>query len=271
MSSPNNKICFVTAFFDLNRDSWPLFKRTFNEYLSSFGNFVNLFDDKNTQAELIAYIDDRHLDQVYELTKSHKQITIIPMNQDFMHTNLPMWKTLEREREIMNSEKFRNMIPHRLIYPEHTIPEYTLINHCKIDFVSCVINSNITDAYYFSWVDFGYCSTKESIPDKLLDISKLNLEKVNYTLVNALTEYDKDIIYTLKYAPERIGGFFFFGNRNVLKEYQSLYHKILELYQGNNIADDDQALALACYWTKPDLFHLHGPFGWHKALVKFQL
>jgi hypothetical protein len=170
----------------------------------------------------------------------------------------------------MRSDSFRNTIPHRLCFPEHTIPEYTLINHCKIDFICYAIDNDISDAGYYAWVDFGYCRFPEITPKRLLDLGKLDLDRVNYTLINNLDDRDKNIFYTLMNAPERIGGFFFFGNKKILKEYQALYHGILTRYQQYGIADDDQALAVACYWESPDMFHLHGPWGWHKALVRFQ-
>jgi len=42
-----------------------------------------------------------------------------------------------------------------------------------------------------------------------------------------------------------------------MAEYQALYHETLEYFQDNNIADDDQHLALRCYFKNPNLFKLH--------------
>ena len=79
-----------------------------------------------------------------------------------------------------------------------------------------------------------------------------------------------DITYTLKVAPEKIGGFFFLGRKDKLKEYQQIYHQILDNFQNNNIADDDQHLALRCYFHKPSLFTLHYLMEWHCILFKYQ-
>jgi hypothetical protein len=263
------KVCYVTAFYDMKRENWQTFSRTFENYLQCFQPIIDLFaiDD---QAEMIVYIDSIHYDALEQRTKSYRQIKLIKIDLKFMHDNLPMWKTLDRERQIMNSEQFRTLIPHRLIYPEHTVPEYTLINHCKIDFIGHVIDTKLSLAEYYVWVDFGYCKCPEYTPKRLIDISKLDLERVNYTLVNPIDDRDKSIMYTLLYAPERIGGFFFFGHQKILKQYQELYHKTLALYQQNGLADDDQALVLACYWQQPDLFKLWNLNGWHKALTFFQ-
>ena len=45
---------------------------------------------------------------------------------------LPMWNTLKRENEVMHGQYFKTIVAQRHVYPEHSYPEYTLINHCKI-------------------------------------------------------------------------------------------------------------------------------------------
>ncbi len=265
------KTCYISTFYDIQRADWDnKFARTFEDYLDSFQPIINLFiNNRDDRFEMVVYIDSRHFEAVNNKVKDISSIKLISIDNDFMKVNIPMWTTLDREREIMNSTEFKELIPHRLIYPEHSVPEYSLINHCKIDFIGYTIDANISSADYFAWVDFGYCKTPQSIPKTFLDLSKLDLNKVNYTLVNQIDIRDSNILYTLLNAPERIGGFFFFGSRTVLKTYQALYHKMLESFQVKGIADDDQALALACYWSHPDMFHLHGPFGWHQALTRF--
>ena len=270
MSVESPRVCYVAAFYDMKREEWTRFSRTFDDYLKTFQPIIDLFGIDDDQFEMIVYIDTIHYDILEERTRAYSRIKLIKLDERFMIDNLPMWKTLDREREIMLSDKFRELIPHRLIYPEHSVPEYTLINHCKIDFIGHAIDSNLSTANYFAWIDFGYCKCAEYTPERLIDPLKLDLERVNYTLINQLDERDKDVMYTLLYAPERIGGFFFFGHKNRLKEYQELYHQILASYQQVGIADDDQALVLACYWRQPDLFKLHYLGGWHRALNVFQ-
>ncbi len=169
----------------------------------------------------------------------------------------------------MNSEYYKSLISHRDV-PECHIPEYTLINHSKIDFM--IEASKLKNSEFFCWIDFGYFALKERIPLNLVDINKLDKNRINYTLINPIDNRDSDVLYTLRNAPERIGGFFFFGERNVLKEYQELYHFVLKEFQYDyNIADDDQHLVLRCYVKQPDLFALHYLGGWHRALCHFQI
>ena len=64
---------------------------------------------------------------------------------------------------------------------------------------------------------------------------------------------------------------YFFGRKDKLLEYQKLYHETLNWFQNElNIADDDQHLALQCYFKNPELFTLHYNGDWHKALLYFQ-
>jgi len=263
------KVCYVSAFYDIGRDNWQYFSRSTEQYIKAFRHYINMFsNNKDKDFEMILFLDKRHIDKV--VLNPDTRIKIIGIDEDFMNT-LHIWKTLPREREIISSEYYKQLIPNKLCFPEHLIPEYTLINHSKIDFINYAIN-NLTDAEYLVWSDFGYFDNKEHlIPTKFLDVDKFDKEKITYTLINPLDEMDKDPIYTLKIANEKIGGFFFFGNREKMKHYQALYHEILNDYQNKlGICDDDQALVLSCYYKKPELFSMVCLNGWHKAFFHFQ-
>jgi len=264
-----NSLCYVTTFYDIGRDDWTSFRRTFDTYLKDFSPFVPLMAKADpTKHRMIVFIDKKHYDAVFDITRSVKNILLIRIDEEFMKSQIYAWRTIENEEKVMLSEEYRRLIPHRTTFPENSNPKYTLINHSKIDFVN--IAMKMCDFSYFCWVDFGYFGDKKTIPNSLIDVSKLDVKTVNYTLINPLTEADRDVIYTLKIAPEKIGGFFFFGHRNVLKIYQEVYHKVHQELQSLGIVDDDQHIALRCYFSHPDLFTLHYLGGWHRALLHFQ-
>ena len=268
----NKDICYVSAYFDIDRKSWNHFGRTFEEYLVTFEPFFDLFNKNICENDLmVLFIDKKYENEIKNRINDDVNIIIIPIDNEFM-SNLPRWKTLDREREIMNNLDFQELLGIRKnYYPEHLHPEYTLITHSKIDFVSWLITNNIVDYEYYTWVDFGFFKLKENIPKKLLDINKLNIETVNFPLVNQLDMLDQDVIYTVQNAPEKIGGFFFFGQKDKLLEYQKLYHEVVYWFQNElNIADDDQHITLQCYFKNPELFTLHLHYGWHKVFVFFQ-
>lgn len=260
-------ICYVTAFLDIQRENWSTFRRTFDEYFQAFTPLIDLFKDDNNN-HLVVFMDKKRSEKVKQYVNNLQNVTVIDIDEDYLQNNSILWKRLPKEIEIINSIEYKKVVSHRLSYPEHSNPRYTLINHAKIDFVNLAVQM-VTNPY-FCWVDFGYFSKPENIPKRLLDVNLLDRNKINYTLINPISVIDSNVLYTLQNAPEKIGGFFFFGSRERMIEYQKLYHLVHETFQKNNIADDDQHLVLQCYFAKPDLFALHAVGGWHKALLAFQ-
>lgn len=271
LSETQSKLCYVTAFLDLQRENWSEFKRSFSDYFNSFLPLLNLFQGlplEEKDYELIVYMDKNHVETVKSAVKNSRRITVVEIDSNFLSENIPVWKRLEKEEKIMASDQYKKLMGQRVKYPEHSNAKYTLINHAKIDFINHAMK--LSDSENFCWVDFGYFQTPERIPTTMLDLKHFQPDRITYTLINALEEKDKDILYTLHFAPERIGGFFFLGNRKAMSEYQKLYHEIHRGFQDSNLADDDQHLALRCYFRQPELFSLHNLGGWHKALVYFQ-
>jgi hypothetical protein len=272
-------ICYVSAFLDIQRDTWKNFGRSFNTYLEHFSPLYEMFkaSDMFTQKDinkniLVLFLDEKRLLEYqtrFPIVDAPRNIHVIPINEDFMFKNSVLWSRIERERCVLESEKYKKEFQNRLSYPENSNEKYTLINHAKIDFL-CTASKIFKEYDNFCWVDFGYFQNKDRIPKSFLDITKFPKDKITYTLIDRLDENDKNVMYTMHNAPERIGGFFFFGNRYAIHEYQKLYHYIHEWFQNNDLVDDDQHLALRCYYNKPELFNLVYCGGWHKALIAFQ-
>lgn len=271
-------ITYVTAFYDMGRDKWKKFPRTFDEYLNGFRPFIKMFSQSIEEIgmyQMVVFIDKKHAEKLRKELQSNTKITLIEIDFQFLWDNLPMWKTLEIERTVMSTQKFKNLVAHRSLCPECYIPEYTLINHCKIDYVCHVIDNgaayNISPSDFYCWVDFASFQHPEKIPERMLDPQKLNPNRINYTLINPITDSDRDVIQTMVYALEKVGGFFFYGGKSILKQYQMLYHNVLNYYQNVlGLADDDQALVLLCYFYRPDMFKMHLTGKWHQALIYFQ-
>ena len=263
--------CYITSYYDINREQWTnSFKRSFDDYLKTFEPFITLFNiEYCNDDEMIVFIDSKHYKQLEDLinSKPKSNISLHMIDSEIMN-ELPMWRTLEKEREIMNLESFRKLLGERHIFPEHNYPEYTLINHSKIDIVCRAINLNLSKHSIFAWVDFGFFAKDINIPNLLLDISNFDLNKIAYSLINPIKETDFNIEYTLLNAPEVIGGFFFLGSKEKMLEYQKLYHETLDYFQNTlKIADDDQHLVLQCINKNPYLFNFNTKkYGWHKVL-----
>jgi hypothetical protein len=265
--SNSSKICYVSAFLDIGRERWHTYSRDISTYLRAFSPYVDMFKRDLPNHEMVVFIDKAHHQALLDLVKDSK-IKCIPIDEDFMKENIHVWSMLDKETEIMNSDEYKDAFANRMSSPENTQPKYTLINHAKIDFVNHAMS--LTTAEYLVWVDFGYFQRACDIPKNPVSVDKLDCNRINYQLLNHFTDNDSDIIYTISEAPERFSGCFFFGNRLVLQEYQKLYHSILNEFQEFNLADDDQHLAMRCYFVKPDMFKLHYNPVWCKALIMFQ-
>lgn len=258
-------VCYVTAYLDIGRESWKTFSRSFEKYFSAFSILLNLC--KKEKQRLVVYIDENVGEKINEENKE-SFVTFLKINKKFLNIISPLWKKLKKEEEIMFSENFQNLIKHRNHCPETFSPEYTLINHAKIDFLN--YTSIFEPADIFVWVDFGFFSERYSVPDRLLDMKMINTDTINYFCLSEIKSVDTDPYYTLKYAPERVCGDCFMASREKIKEYAKLYHEEHKKLQEMNIVDDDQHLVLRCYFSRPDLFTLNFIERWKICFVKFQ-
>jgi protein YibB len=265
-------VTLITAFYDIGRSEWnSQFTRKSHEYVESFRLFLN-YDH-----EMIIYIDTKHYDalsRMVECSPYPKNKRLVSIDEAWMKENIWAWSRLEKEREIMSSDSYRNLIPQRITagYPENVNPEYTIITHSKIDFVCKAIDDGMVDTDTVMWVDFGYFHNKtqdKHVPKKNIDLSKLNLEKINLCGMNQITEQDKDVLYTLIYAPVKICAYLFVATKENMKWFQSRCHEVLEVYQANGLADDEQGLWLLCYFADAERYKVHYFPEWHMGLKYF--
>lgn len=260
-----NTLCLVSAFYDIGRAEWHTFRRSLDQYFDNFAPYV-----KFTENNMVVFIDERHVERLRKVCGTAKHIKIIPINDKFMEENIWAYGKLEREREIMQCEKFKKLVQHRLHHPECCKPEYNIMQHAKIDFVNYVINHKLSDADYYAWTDFGYFQLFNRIPAKPLDLAKFDLNRVNFQAMDDIQLIDNNILYTLQNAPEKVGGFFYLGNKALLAEYQTLYHNVYEDFHRIGIVDDDQHFMLQCIFRRPDLFKIWNLKGWHLVYLYFQ-
>ncbi|MDC3332862.1 hypothetical protein OAV62_01330 [bacterium] len=265
-------ICYVTAYIDIGRGKWKKFKRTSDAYIQQFIPFIGMFRRMTPEEQkiysMIVFVDDKYYNTVFNLVPYDVPIHVISCSRIYLQTYIKTWSYLPLEQEIIKSNHYKSIVGERIHkYPENFEAEYTVVTTSKVDFV--VHASRIVGSDYFCWVDFGYFKLEENIPHRPLDLNKLHLDRINLQLVSSLDDRDRDIIYTMKHAPERVAGAFVFGRRDKFLEYQTLYHTIHEKFHDMGLVDDDQHLALQCYFTKPELFIFHKHY-WSKSLIVFQ-
>jgi hypothetical protein len=247
-SANSLNLTLVTAFFDIGRDQWNHYPRSVDEYTSAFAEYQKL------PYPIVLFMDDRYLQKV----AVRSGLTIIPINHAWLEENCWAWQQLTRESEIMATALHKSRVQHRIACPETHNPRYTLINHAKIDFVCYAITHGLLTSSHIAWSDFGFFSCGKNVPgvhmpSRPLELERFDTAKVNYGLLNPIDERDRDPLYTLRYAPERISGGFFLATPTIMLQYQSIYHSKLTDWQTQGFADDDQHLVLRCYLDHPDL------------------
>lgn len=265
-------VTLVTAFYDIGRSDWnSQFTRKSQEYIESFRLFLN-YDHA-----MIIYIDSRYFDTLSKMVGCSpypKNKRVVSIDEAWMKENIWAWSRLDREREIMSSDFYRSLIPHRIAarYPENVNPEYTIITHSKVDFVCNAIDSDMISTEMVVWVDFGYFHNKtqeKHIPLNRFDPTKMDYTKINLCGMARIDDRDKDVLYTLRYAPVKICAYLFAATKSNMKVFQNLSHQALEAYQSAGIADDEQAVWLLCYFSDESLFEVHYFPEWHLGLKYF--
>jgi hypothetical protein len=240
-------IIFVTMFKNIGRDSWKSYSRSEQDYLDYFKHLA-----ENIEYPLVVYVENHILKKIVALESVKLRSNIILIDSSTIKTYLDTH--LESEKQIMNSEAYKQKIPeYRKKNPEHIIPEYTLINHSKVQFLS--YTKKIIPGYnHYAWIDFGWVRNGklETLP-KNIDLSKLG-KKI---LINNLDPLPKQNI-----SPEVLLSsfdiFFAIGSfivpNHLVERLQVAYDKKLEEWKTKGIADDDQNLFYQLWIDNKDMF-----------------
>lgn len=269
MEQREDSLCLVTAFMDIGRGEWQTFTRSVKEYIASFMPYLNLNHD------LIVFIDQTYsssLQWILEKDPPVANVKIIPIDREWMNTNIRAYSKLEMEGKIMESQNYNGIIGHRKHCPECSHPEYNIMQHAKIDFVCYAIENELSKASHFAWTDFGYFKSSAMLNPKgtnKLDLGRFDLDRINFQTINPIEDRDQQTMYTLQCAPEKIGGFFYLGSRDLLLSYQKLYHQVNDEFHRMGLVDDDQHFMIKCYFRRKDMFKLWDLNGWHKIYTTF--
>jgi len=244
------RVCYVTAFWDINRVNWNTFSRSVEIYLEAGHRLTKLF--KSPAYHLIIYMDTRHIDRLDPSVYENPFIDVIPIDEAWM-IQYTAWKDLEKERKILQDPQFKSRIAGRENCPETQYPEYTLTMHSKVDWMTDAIN-RYPSVEWFAWIDFGYLCKPQRIPVHLVDPSVLHPTRVNVGLFRLPTHHDANIDYTLKHAPEVVAGTSYVGSRHAIIKYIESYHQTLDRFQNQySITDDDQHIMIHAILTNPSL------------------
>ncbi|CAH1783379.1 unnamed protein product, partial [Owenia fusiformis] len=255
-------VTIVTGLFDIGRKRWSSFKRTYHDYLNFAQNVLKL------DVNLVFYVEERgrYFVEKHRRGKEHKTEVIVTEWK-----NLTFYRYLTAIETIMGSKEFK--LNNRLLnHPEGFSALYNLLMSSKFSIMYETTLRNTFHSDYFFWMDAGYGHGNSSIfPPENCPWAPCNIltDMISYINLYPTDVYKPAInrLYKMSVAPALNGGFFG-GSKNAIHTYHKLYKAVLEDWLKNGRIDDDQTMALACYFKKPNLFNLV-PGGWNDVFKLF--
>ena len=159
MFRKKKRILWVSAYREINRESWKVSGRSFDEYLECFHRLV-----KPLSPNLVLYIDDKSriegLDNIYPY--------------DIEDTFIP--RMTKRQQEILDDPKFKSIIGEKT-WVEYTNADYSMTLSSKECFTRRA--SDMFPNYtHYAFIDFGYAKTPEVAPPFPLSVSKVVDNKI---------------------------------------------------------------------------------------------
>ena len=239
----------MTALINLRREEWPRFKRQFIKYLYYAARMLNF------HAPMVIYVEHDIIDFVEYHRQGKEHLTqIIPISL----RELEYYKHHDRISEIMKSELFKEGHP-MLNHPEGFSPDYNILMNSKL---SILYDASVTDYFntrYVYWMDVGYGHGHDIYPKSCYwaPWSIMNdVNQVTYIKLNPLNLLKSVHDVYKKFLPPFLNGAFFGGPRMAMKRYYFLHKEVFETFLDQWMVDDDQTLALACYFHRPILFNV---------------
>ena len=254
-----NKILFVSAFYDINRNDWEKYGRSVDNYFKSF--FILA---KFIKYDLVVFIENKYLKLYANKLKSLKSKSsegrLIIRNLDEIKNKLFLKKYQKIESSIINSKIYKSYLSEKTKNkPEHIYYQYNLINHDKVNFVN--IAKNEFEGYkFYSWIDFGFAKDRdnndiERIP-KNLNFDYIPNDKILYQSLTKKITY-VNAIQNLKSNDVHVQGTFWIVPNKLVEIYQEMYENELLNFHKKNIVDDDQNLVFQLIFKNPNKFILY--------------
>ncbi|CAH1779119.1 unnamed protein product [Owenia fusiformis] len=256
-------VTIVTALFDIGRKRWPSYERTYQEYLTFAQNVLKL------DVNLVFYVEEkgRYFVERHRQGKEHKtEVILTELN------NFTFYHYLSQMETVMGSKEFKSN-HEQLNNPEGFSPLYNFLMSAKFFIMYETTLRNTFHSDYFFWMDAGYGHGNSDIfPPEDCPWAPCNIlnNTISYVKLEPVDIYKPDInrLYKMAVAPVISGGFFG-GSKKAIQNFYKLYKDVLEDWLKNGRIDDDQTVALACYFKRPSLFNLV-PGGWDDVFKLFR-
>lgn len=230
-TTPKNDIVFVTFFKDIQNKT--------ERQSECIENFLRLA--KSIPYKLVVYIEPKIRGLLADYTFTDN---IVFINFDSVeHTFIKKYAVLENE--IISSKQFENINP-----------EYTLINHSKINYLRDAKQNVLPNYMFYAWIDFEYANNDTTQIPQSISLDKLPTNKFTYHTLRDIPDEKFDPNYTLGTNDVYLTGSSFIVPNSMVEAFEVLYEYKLIEWQTRWITNDDQGLILQIYQDHPGLFKL---------------
>ena len=232
----DQKILLVTAFRDIDRGAWNTFRRGRGLYLEWFSMLAALHN-----LPLVCYCEE-------ELQSELPSGAYHIRDYDIGDTFYPAY--YDREKEIMEQPDFKAWIGERALNPEHRNPDYSMVTHCKANFVRRAAQQYPGYSHYI-WIDFGAVRYPLH-PDTVFDWHRLMDDKIHMQVFGDQESYPADPRELCKESPDALSASLFVVPASKARWYEAAYEQELRRNHERNIADDEQNIMLRLVRQYPD-------------------
>lgn len=147
---PAQKVLWVSAFRDIQRETWSIAARSNDEYFACFERLV-----KPLGQDLVCFVDEPHTERV-------KKLGVKTLPFDIEDTYIP--KHYPRQKEIIDAGKFQEYLPDKMKpCQEYTNPDYGLTLYSKQCFIRRA-SDLFPDYTHYAFIDFGYAKSDDVAP-----------------------------------------------------------------------------------------------------------
>ena len=209
-------------------------------------------------APLVIYVEPSAIDFVkfHRQGKEHKTKIIATSIDD-----LDYYQYINDIRHIMNAEAFKREHPF-LHHPEGFSAEYNILMNSKFSMLSEAAALNVFNTSHFYWIDMAYGHGDSSVFPEKCDWEPSNImyseslsDRITYIAINNISLLTNIHQIYKKDVPPFISGGFFGGSMKAVIKYYHIHLKMFRLFLLHKMIDDDQTLAILCYFEDTSLFH----------------
>lgn len=226
----DSNLTIVTGIWNLNRDqAGEGFKRPFSHYIDNFTKLLK------TEANMVIFVDQEHVDFIWQHRKDHNTRVIVRNVADFK-SNFAFY---EQVQKIRNNPQWSNSAHWLKDSTQATLEMYNPMVMSKFFMLHDAVCFNHFNTDYFAWIDGGITNTVHEgyfTHDRVLDKVTKYLKKIFFlsfpyegnTEIHGFSREGMSKYCNTDYVRYVCRGGFFGGHKDYIRKYNSTYYHLLQ-------------------------------------------